>query len=86
MNIRENPVSKKILVTSVCDFPGCQEEDREVPEGETGTIRPVEVLFYVRSRGRKTKPIVVDMCELHIADTKEWFRLLAKADQSKVTE
>lgn len=79
-------MSKQILVTSVCDYPECEEVDREIPEGETGQVRPVEVLFYVRSRGRKTKIVTVDMCQAHIDEMKTLYQALAKVDQGKVNE
>ena len=76
-------MSKHILVTSRCDYPDCSEVDRETPEGRTGTVRSVEFLVYVQSRGRKSKPIIIDLCEQHIEELKGLYLYLSKVDQSK---
>ena len=76
-------MAKQIRITTECDWEDCGVSDADLLEGESGEIRPVDFLVYVRGRGRKSQPITIDLCPLHVVQMKNIYQALSKFDQNK---
>jgi hypothetical protein len=76
---------QEVFVITRCDYPGCADASRKAnPDGQTTT--KIEFLVNTVSRGRKTKLIIVEVCEEHLAELRRLFTAMAKHDQSEVEE
>ena len=75
---------QEVVVRTWCDYPGCAEEYKSrVKINQQETAR-VEFWVNVPSRGRPTKPILIELCEPHRDELKALFSAMKPFDQKEV--
>lgn len=73
-------MAKEVMVVSWCDYPDCADAHRESsPQGQDTTN--VQVWLYVPGKGRKPRPIQIEVCEDHLAEMKALYAALTRFDQ-----
>lgn len=77
-------MAKELFVVSYCDYPGCKEAFiKEHGVGIAQDTSAVSFWFYVHGKGRKTNPVIVDMCDSHAESQRELFVSLQKFNQKE---
>ena len=71
---------QQIVVVRWCDWPDCEGRGQS-PGGQT--TREIEFWVYTPGRGRKSRPIRVEVCEEHEARLKSLYSAMAKYNMKR---
>jgi hypothetical protein len=76
---------QEVFIVTRCDYPGCADANRKTsPDGQT--TAKTEFLVNTVTRGRKTKPIIIELCEEHLAELRGIYTKMSKYDQKDETD
>lgn len=76
---------QEIRVITFCDYPGCADASREEnPNGQS--VQIVDFLVNTNQRGRKSRPIQIELCENHTAELKIFFTKMQKLTKGATRE